>query len=124
MKTATINLPWPSNKLSPNARLHFMAIAREKKRAKHDAHYLAKNQLRLLLPIRADLINVTCEFFPPRNANYDDDGLLSRMKASLDGISEAIGIDDSKFRMKGAVLGHVVKDGCVKVELEWDEVSA
>jgi len=123
MTTATIHFPWPSNKLSPNARLHFMAVARVKKRAKADAHYLAKNQLRLMLPIRAEVINVTCEFFPPRNANYDDDGLLSRMKASLDGISEAIGIDDSKFRMKGARRGHVVKDGCVKVELEWDEVQ-
>lgn len=123
MKSATVNLPWPDKRLSPNARLHYMAVYRVKKRSKDEAHHLAKHQLRLIMPIRAETINVTCEFFPPRNANYDDDGLLSRMKASLDGISEAIGIDDSKFRMKGALRGHVVKDGCVKVELEWDEVQ-
>lgn len=123
MTVAVINLPWPDNRLSPNARLHFMAVARVKKRAKADAHYLAKHQLRLFMPIRAEEINVTCEFFPPRKTNYDDDGLLARMKAALDGISDAIGIDDSCFRIKGALRGGVVKEGCVKVSLEWDEVA-
>ena len=123
MTVAVINLPWPDSRLSPNARLHFMAVARVKKRAKADAHFLAKNQLRMFMPIRAEEIKVTCEFFPPRNASYDDDGLLARMKAALDGISDAIGIDDSRFRIKGALRGGVVKEGCVKVSLEWDEVA-
>jgi hypothetical protein len=32
-----IALPWPDPRLSPNARVHFMALARVKKSARHDA---------------------------------------------------------------------------------------
>ena len=32
-----ITIPWPDKRLSPNARLHYHALARVKKAARHDA---------------------------------------------------------------------------------------
>lgn len=44
-------------------------------------------------PIRVEML-----FHPPANYRYDVDGLQSRMKAYLDGIALALGVDDVHFR--------------------------
>jgi hypothetical protein len=43
-------------------------------------------------------IKVTVAFRPPRK-NVDDDGVLSSCKAYLDGISDALGVNDNRFRV-------------------------
>lgn len=38
------------------------------------------------------------DFYPPSRRHYDDDNLVARFKSSRDGIAQALGINDRKFR--------------------------
>lgn len=122
---ATIFLPWPDKKLSPNGRFHWSKIARAKKAAKRTAHYLVLEAG--IGKINATSVNVKLSFYPPSKRHYDADNLIASHKAALDGISDAIGVDDSKFIISATPHGPVEKNGMVKVELEWtpaEEVAA
>lgn len=117
MKTAELFLPWPDKRLSPNARVHWSSLARAKKTAKRTAYYTALEAG--LGKIEATAIKVRLSFFPPSARRYDADNLIASMKAHLDGVSEAIGVDDSKFIISAAPRGPIEKNGLVKIELEW-----
>lgn len=122
---ATIFLPWPDKRLSPNGRYHWSKIARAKKAAKRTAHYLVLEAG--IRKINATSVNVKLSFYPPSKRHYDADNLIASHKAALDGISDAIGVDDSKFIISATPHGPVEKNGMVKVELEWtpaEEVAA
>jgi hypothetical protein len=62
-------------------------------------------------------VRVTAIFCPPTNHRRDIDGMLSSIKSYLDGISDVIGIDDSKWQI--ALRKEApVKGGAVRIELE------
>lgn len=121
MKTAEIFLPWPDKRLSPNARYHWAQVARAKKAAKRTAHHLVLEAG--IGKINATAVNVKLSFYPPSKRHYDADNLIASHKAALDGISDAIGIDDSKFIISATPHGPVEKNGMVKVELAWEEAA-
>lgn len=106
-----IVLPWPSNKLSPNGRLHWAQVAKAKKSARQEAWALTKASG--LRPAS----NLHLTFCPPDRRRYDIDGLLSRCKAYLDGIADAWGVDDNTFRLS-MERGEVVPGGRVIVEVQ------
>lgn len=99
--TVAITLPWPDKALSPNARVHHMALHRAKKAAKHGAmgECLAQRVPRLSGPQMVSLV-----FYPPTRRRHDADNLVARMKAALDGIALHIGVDDSLFRLLAPVI--------------------
>lgn len=108
-----ISLPWPHKSLSPNARTHHMALAAEKRRARQAAFWLASEAMpRSYVAPEAPHVSLT--FFPPDNRRRDLDNMLSSMKAALDGVAEAIRVDDSAWSMS-IRRGERVKDGCVVV---------
>lgn len=117
MTSATIFLPWPAKALSPNGRYHWSKIARAKKAAKRTAHCLVLEAG--IGKINATSVIVKLSFYPPSKRHYDADNLIASHKAALDGISDAIGVDDSKFIISATPHGPVQKLGMVKVELEW-----
>lgn len=121
MRTAEIFLPWPDKRLSPNARYHWAQVARAKKAAKRTAHYLVLEAG--IGKINATAINVKLSFYPPSKRHYDADNLIAAHKAALDGISDAIGIDDRKFIISATPHGPVEKNGMVKVSLSWEDAS-
>ena len=97
-----IVLPWPDKRLSPNARLHWRAKMAPKKAAKEQAGYLtlaadgfraAKASLAGDGPIAVEM-----RFYPPDRRHRDDDNMIGCMKAARDGIAEALGVDDRRFR--------------------------
>ena len=91
-----VTLPWPNRILSPNARAHWSGIARAKRKARVDAYYLAKAE-RPAIASTAPLVSI--DFLPPDNRRRDLDNLIASMKAALDGIAEAMGVDDHTFRL-------------------------
>lgn len=62
-------------------------------------------------------LKVTAVFFPPDNRRRDVDGMLSSIKSYLDGISDVIGVDDSKWQI-ALRREEPRKGGLVRVELE------
>ena len=105
--------PWPLSQLSPNARVHHMELARVKKAAKIEACWLAKNAQADRFR-KASGIVVSLEFCPPDKRRRDIDNMLASCKALLNGLSAAMGVDDSEWRI---VLsrGAPVKGGQVVV---------
>lgn len=92
-----LTLPWPKPILSPNARAHWRDLAREKARFRESSRLATLLALKRRRPLATD-IYVSLYFTPPDRRAYDQDNLLARMKAGLDGVAEALGVDDSRFR--------------------------
>ena len=91
----SVTLPWPHPSLSPNARVHFMALARVKKAARHDAAWAAKSA-NLTAPDSAR-VKVVLTFHPKDKRPRDRDNLLAMSKAALDGIADHLCVNDSRF---------------------------
>lgn len=121
MTIAEIFLPWPDRKLSPNARVHWAALASAKKKAKQDAYYatLAAG----IGKIEADSLSARYVIFPPDRRPRDQDNIIASLKAYADGIAQAIGVDDSKWNISIASRGPVERSGMIKVELAWEQAA-
>lgn len=120
--TASVNLPWPDARLSPNARLHWSQAARVKKAAKRAAFYLTVEAG--LKNIGAESLDARITFFPPDHRARDLDNTLASLKAAIDGVSQAVGIDDSKWVIALRPFGPVEKNGRVEIKLSWQQVAA
>ena len=56
--------------------------------------------------------------FHPKDANrVDADNAIASLKAALDGIARALGVDDSRFRLAAPVMAEPRKGGAVIVEI-------
>jgi len=62
------------------------------------------------------LIDVWIIFYPPSKARRDLDGMLSSIKAGLDGIADALEVDDCRFRLR-IDLGDVKKGGAIEIKI-------
>ena len=93
-----VTLPWPNKVLSPNSRAHWRARHAAAKSYKHTAWVMAKHSMgRREAPSEGALM-VRLTFCPPNAIRRDVDNMLASMKAALDGIALALGVDDSRFR--------------------------
>lgn len=97
MSEQTVIFPWPPAILSPNGRPHHMALYRAKKLYKQACWALAK-EAHMTAPADSRPL-VTMTFVPPTRRNRDADNLVAMMKAGLDGLAEAMGCNDSRFRL-------------------------
>lgn len=95
MMPLIIVLPWPASVLHPNSRGHWAQKARAAKKARKDGWAAALESG--LGRIQADSLAVTVVFHPPNNRRRDADGMLSSVKSHLDGIADAVGVDDSRW---------------------------
>lgn len=111
-----ITLPWPGRELSPNGRFHHMAVYRAKKAAKLYAFAVAK-EARLGFVAGDVPIMVQLTFHPKTKTAPDCDNAVASCKAYLDGIAEAMRIDDSFFRLRAPIMGEPRKGGAVIVEI-------
>lgn len=116
----SVALPWPDRTLHPNGRAHWRPLATAKRKARDYARGLT---LSLTTPAQrtelaaARAVAVTMRFNPPDLSRRDDDGMIAAMKAARDGIADAIGVDDHRWRVT-YVVEHPVEGGRVVVEIE------
>lgn len=89
-------LPWPDPKLSPNARIHYREKAAHVKSARRIGFFLAKEQPQIDLSVGPLLLRLI--FRPPSGRRRDADNLLASCKAYLDGIFDALCIDDCRVK--------------------------
>ena len=95
--TGQISLPFPPKELSPNACLHWAAKAKVKKAYREECFYEAK--LQKVKPMRNELLKVHIVFFPPDKRKRDWDNMLAAAKSGLDGLADAIKVDDSQWQI-------------------------
>ena len=113
-------LPWPSRDLHPNSRGHWSKRARAAKEARRTADVLAlaagwNGPAGASLP--AGPLHVWIEGYPTDKRRRDADGLLSSLKPALDGIADALGVDDRRFVPHPRVMDEVRKGGEVRVRI-------
>ena len=114
-----ITLPWPDRSLHPNSRKHYMVKAKAVKAARWTAHKsIWEAGIRKTDTDLPQALKVTCIFSPPNNRKHDLDGCFAALKASFDGIADAIGIDDSKWTFGAPRKDAPVKGGAVRIEIE------
>lgn len=114
-----VELPWPSPKLSPNARTHWGVKSRAAQKARQDAKIMAcsAKAWRIRGLGYGENISASITFHPPDRRARDLDNMLSSLKSSLDGIADVVGVDDSNWSISMR-KAEPVKGGKVIVELE------
>lgn len=105
-----IELPWPSSKLSPNAPVAWREKILIKKKYKRDCKMLSMGK-----KISGDKIPVKITFHPPDNRKRDIDNMLASIKYGIDGMCEALGIDDNVLRPMTLDVGEKVKHGKIVI---------
>jgi len=117
----TVTLPWPPKDLSPNARLHWAKLAKVKKAYRHACRALALQAgLGAVFSHECNRMHVSLVFYPPDRRQRDQDNMLAAMKSGLDGLADAMRIDDRKFRTTFEVSDQI--GGMVKVTVQPVEV--
>jgi crossover junction endodeoxyribonuclease RusA len=113
----SIELAWPAKELSPNARVHFMVLHRFKAAAKKEAFWAT----RIVKPFtwaHDGPLHVRIIAHPPKAwRTGDDDNLTARCKAHLDGIADALGVNDSTFTLQSVVWADRTERGKLIVEI-------
>lgn len=95
-----ITLPWPDTSLMPNRKngRHWGGTQAAKVRARQDGYFGAKRALGTSELVSQDRMPVKITFVAPDGRRRDIDNMLACIKPQLDGIAQALRIDDSRFR--------------------------
>lgn len=91
-----IILPWPPSELSPNRRTHWAQKSKIAKQYRHACHMLTK-QTGASIDWDGD-IHLWITFYPPDRRHRDDDNIIASFKAGRDGLADALGVNDRRFR--------------------------
>jgi crossover junction endodeoxyribonuclease RusA len=110
-----IVLPFPAKILWPNGRGHWAEKGRETK--KHRLWALGA-ALSLRLPKPEGRVNVSLTIHPKTAHAIDADNAVASCKAYLDGIAQALGVNDSTFNAPSVFYGLPVKGGKVIITLD------
>ena len=92
----TVRLPWPPKELSPNARVHWARKAGVSQKYRQDARVLTLCEKKR--HIEATCLHLT--FCPPDKRRRDLDNMLASIKPGIDGIADALGVDDQHFSLR------------------------
>jgi len=115
-------LPWPSADLSPNSRGHWGKRMRATKEARGLAFFMARKigwNVSLSKPWQNDApVRLHIDVFPPDRRRRDDDNLSARFKAYRDGIADALGVNDSRFRESLFIHDNPKPGGQIRVRIQ------
>lgn len=114
----SFELPWPSAKLNPNRSkgTHWTATSALRKEARHVATVLASRAIPASGQPAGD-VPLTITFVQPDRRARDRDNLLAALKPSLDGVADALGINDSRFDPATIRREYGAKPGSVRIEI-------
>ncbi len=109
-----VELPWPPKELSPNSRAHWRKRHAAAKMMRRSAHILGM-EAKLRAPADGDII-IHLTLHPPVKRGHDRDNGLARCKSLLDGIADALRVNDKRFKPT-AEFADTVDGGCVVLEI-------
>ena len=109
-----VTLPWPPKDLSPNARIHWSRRSKAAKAYRRACHVLTLEAGIRGVDWEGD-IHLWIDFYPPDRRRRDDDNMISAFKAGRDGMADAMGLDDKRFRIHPFVKDEV--GGMVKIRI-------
>jgi len=109
-------IAWPNKALSPNSRSHWSVKSKAVKIARHGAKYSCLNAIGVTgwVPTAAPQVKLT--FHPIDKRRRDMDNCIASCKGVLDGIADALCVDDRYFVLSFA-FGETRKPAMVVVEV-------
>lgn len=111
-------LGWPPSDLSPNKRLHWAKLAKVKSMYREACWAMALEQTRIYkTSVPTGNLHLVLEFVPPDRRSYDRDNLVARMKSGLDGVADALKINDKQFTTLTARVDAGQIGGFVRVQI-------
>ena len=114
---ALLRLAWPTKPLWANSRVHWAKRSKAVAAYRREAYCLALEQPAVKLKLSRPLLTFT--FHPPDNRRRDIHNMPHTMKATIDGIADAMGVDDQHFLCRWpGVFAKPVTDGCVLIEVK------
>lgn len=116
IRSYELELPWPDRRLSPNAREHWSTTSKYKRAYRGRCKTLGQSVGIQALAGSENAISVHLTFFPPDKRARDWDNMLASMKSGLDGLADAMGVDDSRWKL-GFEVSESVKGGVVLVQV-------
>lgn len=119
-----VHLPWPPRELSPNVRTHWAKLAKAKKAYRTTCRWLAVEQAVVHKLQATDSaggrLRLHLLFVPPTRARRDVDNLVASMKAGLDGLADALGMDDSLWALSQEIAPYTTPGGKVVASATWE----
>jgi crossover junction endodeoxyribonuclease RusA len=120
-----IELPFPNPALNPNRSKgrHWSTTAGIRKKAKEDAYNLTRLAM---IAQKAEKpkgdVPLSVTFILPDNRSRDRDNLLASCKNALDGVADALGINDAQFEPVTISRSQGKKPGAVilRIGKTWD----
>ena len=116
IETVSVDLPWPPSALKPNGSHGHWAKKSSAAKAYRITCAWACREAGLV-PTGIDRAHLTIRFHAPDKRRRDLDNMLATIKCGLDAVSEAIGVDDSKFGLT-ILRGEPIKGGRVVISIE------
>lgn len=110
-----IVLPFPHKALWPNGRAHYMTKAREVKKHREWARLATMAALPRCFKWSGERIKLRVTITPKTAHAIDRDNCVAALKSYIDGIADALGVNDSAFAVPEIVFAKPVKPGGVQV---------
>lgn len=107
-----LTFAWFPKELNPNSSCHFHVKAKKKAIYKTDCYWLTKMAN---IP-KADYTEMHIIFYKPNRRHMDLDNMLASMKSGLDGMCQALEIDDRCFKKITVEISENI-GGMVKIML-------
>jgi len=115
----TIELPWYSKNMSPNIKKHWAVKAKAKGVDTNAGYYAAFSHRKAVDALKPKngkyLLDII--FHPPVKRKRDADNAISACKGLFDGMAQALGVDDSLFKINSVDFGEVVKGGKIVIKI-------
>lgn len=117
-----LTLPFPPRTLSPNTRQCFHALRRAKLKYREACRISV-----LMLPAASRQVPegrlvVEMQFCPPDRRSRDLDNLVASAKSGLDGVADALQLNDERFRPVPLPMGGVVRGGAVYLKITQEKL--
>ena len=115
----TVHLPFPDPRLNPNhcKGRHWSSTVALRKSARKAAALLTRQVSRGVTFPMGHEVSLKVVFIQPDRRKRDRDNLLASFKNAIDGIADALGIDDKEFNPVTVCREYGTKPGSVRVEI-------
>lgn len=117
-----VTLSWPASELMQNRHdgHHWSYAAAEKADYRREGYLMALSAIntRRYDPKPERLYRVSMVFHPPDKRRRDVSNLHAAMKSALDGISDAMGVNDVRFVEHTQRMGIAIENGSVVITVE------
>lgn len=107
-----IILAWPPKELHPNKRIHWGSKSKLTKAYRNAAGWATKASGDKVEGEGS--IHLYICFYPPDKRRRDLDGMLSSIKAGLDGVADALMVNDCRFQLQIERCA-VIKGGQIRI---------